>query len=177
MKYFLFPVTILSLSLVCNNADAQRKIGYINIDDVIAVLPDTKSAQQTLQVRADSLAKIDGTMQQEFITKRDAFFQDSAAMDNTKKEAQRKVLQQLIQQEQRFRADAKAQLNSTQQVLMTAVQIKAEATVRAAAKANGYTYVFRKIVGTDDRHEFVILGPKGDDLLPLVKKQLGLSAQ
>ena len=177
MKYFSFSALILSLCLLCASADAQRKIGFINMDEVIAVLPDTKSAQQTLQGYADSLARIDGAMQQDFVTKRNAFFQDSATMDTTKKEAQRKVLQQLIQREQRFRADAKVQLDSTQQVLMTAIQTKAEATVKAAAKANGYTHVFRKVVGTEEPHDFVIIGPKGDDLLPLVKKQLGLSAQ
>ena len=172
-----FSLVILSLILLSTSAHAQRKLGYINMDEVMAIIPDTRAAQQTLQGLADSLAKVDGAIQQEFVTKRDAFFQDSANMDETKKEAQRKVLQQLLAQDQRFRADAKAQLDSTQEVLTTAVQSKAEAAVKAAAKANGYTYVFRKTVAAENNHEFVILGPKGDDLLPLVKKQLGLSTQ
>jgi len=158
---------VISFSL-CVSADvsAQRKVGYINLDDLVAVMRETKQARQTLKAYADSLYRVEGGMQQEFATARDVFFRDSARMDSATKEARRRELQKIIQKEGQFRADAKAQLDSVQQALTVAVTAKAEEAVAAAAKANGYGYVLRS----------VIVGPEGDDLLPLVKKQLGLDA-
>lgn len=170
-KVFFLVISVLSFTGV----SAQHKIGYINMSDLIAVMPETRQAQHTLQAYADSLARAEGGITSEFATKRDAFFRDSATMDSAKKEAQRKVLQRLIQQDQEFRVDAKSQLDSAQQALTAAVEAKAEDAVTATAKANGYVYVFRKMVsGEGGQRQLVILGPDRDDLLPLVKKQLGL---
>lgn len=183
MKRFCFALATVILSLLASTgATAQHntgyinhpKIGYINMDDLIAVMPDTKHAQQVLQACADSLSRVDANLQREFDARRDAFFKDSARMDTTKKEAQRRVLQNLLTQYNQFRADAKVELDSTQQAMTVAVVAKAQSAITAAAKANGYAYVFRK---ADNRGEFVLVGPQGEDILPLVKKQLGLSAQ
>jgi outer membrane protein len=179
MKQFsFFCVVVLSFCLVVPNAvSAQRKIGYINMDDLVAAMPETKQARQDLKSCADSLARIDGGIQQDFARKRDAFFQDSARMDTATKETHRRVLQKLIQQEGEFRAKAKGQLDSLQEVLTVAVLTKAQDAVSATAKANGYVYVFRKIAGADNQQRlFVLIGPEGDDLLPQVKKVLGLGA-
>jgi outer membrane protein len=145
---------------------AQRKIGYINMDDLVAVMPETRQAQQTLKAYGDSLSRVEGGLTQEFATKRDAFFQDSATLDTATKEAHRRVLQKIIQQDGEFRAVAKTQLDSLQQALTVAIATKAQEAVAAAAKANGYAFVFR--------NGFVLVSPEGDNLLPLVKKQLGL---
>jgi outer membrane protein len=175
MKHLSFYLAVLSLSFSLPTAvSAQRKIGYINMDDLVAAMRETGQARQALRAYADSLSRIDAGLQQEFVLKRDSFFQDSASMAPATKEAHRLVLQKIIQQEGGFKADARAQLDSMQHVLTVAIVAKAEDAVTAAAKANGYAYVFRKIAGADNQHEFVLIGPEGDDLLPLVKKQLGL---
>jgi outer membrane protein len=179
MKHFFFCLTVVSFSLLAPTAvSAQRKIGYINMNDLIAVMPQTRQAQQALKAYGDSLSRIDGGLQQEFLSKRDAFFQDSASLDTATKEAHRRVLQKIIQQEQAFRGDAKTQLDSMQQALTAALTTKAQDAIAAAAKANGYAYVFPKFAGTgNQQHDFVLIGPEGDDLLPLVKKQLGIDTQ
>ncbi|HXB33086.1 MAG TPA: OmpH family outer membrane protein [Puia sp.] len=176
MKQLSFCLLVLSLSLFLSTVvSAQKKIGYINLDELIAVMTETRQARQAMKVYGDSLSRVDGGFQEEFFTKRDAFFHDSAGMDAATKEAHRRVLQKIIQDEGAFKADAKAKLDSMQQVLTIAVVAKAQEAVAAAAKANGYAYVFKKATGTEDqRRDFVLIAPEGDDLLPLVKKQLGL---
>lgn len=178
MKYFSFGLAVLIFSCFIPTAgEAQRKIGYVNLEDVVAILPETKHAQQVLKAYADSLGRIEGGIQEDFATKRDAFFQDSATMDTATKESHRRVLQKIIQQDGEFRAVAKAQLDSMQQALTVAVSSKAQETIEATARANGYAYVFRKTSGSENQRMFVLIGPEGDDLLPLVKKQLGLDAR
>jgi outer membrane protein len=176
MKQLSFCLLVLSLSLsVSTVVSAQKKIGYINLDELIAVMTETRQARQTMKAYGDSLTRVDGGFQEQFFTKRDAYFQDSARMDAATKEAHRRVLQKIIQDEGAFKADAKARLDSMQQALTIAIVAKAQDAVAAAAKANGYAYVFKKAAGTDNqRREFVLIAPEGDDLLPLVKKQLGL---
>jgi outer membrane protein len=162
-----FCLAVLAFALSVPTAvAAQRKIGYINMDDLVAVMPETRQAQQTLKAYGDSLARVDDGLQQEFVTKRDAFFRDSATLNTATKEVHRRVLQKIIQQDGEFRAVAKTQLDSLQQVLTVAVAAKAQEAVAAAAKANGYAYVFRNVS--------VLVSPEGGDLLPLVKRQLGL---
>jgi outer membrane protein len=178
MKQFsFFCVLVLSFCLVVPNAvSAQRKIGYINMDDLVAAMPETKQARQALKSCSDSLARIDGGIQHDFAMKRDAFFQDSARMDTATKETHRRALQKIIQREGEFRAEAKGQLDSLQEALMLAVLTKAQNAITATAKANGYVYVFRKVAGSDNQQRpFVLIGPEGDDLLPQVKKILGLN--
>lgn len=178
MKHCFFCLALLFFFLLGHSdVSAQRKIGYINMADLVAAMPETKHAQEVFQAYADSLSRVEGGLQQEFATKRDAFFQDSATMDTATKEAHRRVLQKIIQQDGEFRAVAKAQLDSVQQALTVVVSTKAQEAVEATAKANGYAYVFRKVSGAEDQHEFVLIGPEGDDLLPLVKKQLGIDAR
>jgi hypothetical protein len=88
-------------------------------------------------------------------------------------------LQGLFQQYQQFRGGAQQSLDSVTQVLKAAIGQKALDAVTATAKANGYIYVIRKEAVSDDgqARTVVIIGPPGDDILPLVKKYLGLSAQ
>jgi outer membrane protein len=52
------------------------------------------------------------------------------------------------------------------QDLIAPIQKKAVETVQAVAKENGYTYVLSK--------EALLVSPPAEDLLPLVKKKLGL---
>jgi outer membrane protein len=48
--------------------------------------------------------------------------------------------------------------------MMAPVAQKANQLIADVAKANGFTYVFRK--------EALVVQPDGDDLLPLIKKKL-----
>ena len=50
--------------------------------------------------------------------------------------------------------------------LMQPIQKKAADIVQNVAKENGYTYVFLK--------DALLVSPPADDLLPVVKKKLGL---
>lgn len=179
MKHFFFSPGYLFFFLFLSTAvSAQQKLGYINMDELIAAMPETSHAQQVFKAYADSLSRIDGALQQEFISKRDAFFQDSARMDTARKESERRALQKLIQEDGSFRAQARAQLDSVRQALTGTIAAKAQDALATVAKANGYGFVIRKAGdATDSKPGFLIISPEADDLLPLVKKQLGLGAQ
>jgi outer membrane protein len=55
-------------------------------------------------------------------------------------------------------------MQQKQEELMAPVAQKANQLIADVAKANGFTYVFRK--------EALVVQPDADDLLPLVKKKI-----
>ena len=55
-----------------------------------------------------------------------------------------------------------------EKALLTPIIDRAKEAIRDVAKENGYTYIFDSAVG-------VTLYEGGDDVLPLVKKKLGLN--
>jgi outer membrane protein len=94
------------------------------------------------------------------------FNTDSAKLSPAVKEVRRKNLQQQLQELQGADQRIQQELQKKQEDLSAPIQKKAIDAVQAVAKESGYTYVLPK--------EAVIVGPPADDILPLVKKKLGL---
>jgi outer membrane protein len=56
MKKFLTVIVLTTGLLFANNADAQIKIGYIRIDDMVGLMPETAKIDSLLErYQADSL--------------------------------------------------------------------------------------------------------------------------
>jgi outer membrane protein len=81
-------------------------------------------------------------------------------------EIKRKQLGELYLRLQGYQQNASQQYQQKQQELMGPIQKKAQETVQQVAKENGFTYVFLK--------DALLVSPPAEDLLPLVKKKLGL---
>ncbi len=77
-------------------------------------------------------------------------------------------LQGLQQRIQRFQETAMAQLEKTQNDLMQPVMEKALNAIKEVGKENGFTYIFDMNAG------ILYAAENSQDVLPLVKKKLGL---
>jgi outer membrane protein len=145
---------------------AQLKIGYISMEELISFMPEAKKADTTIEQYRAQLAKAQEELQSELQSRYAAYNKDSATMSPAKKDLERRSLQDLYGKFQSYGQDAQQELTLKQQEAYGPVQKKAVEAIQEVAKANGYTYVIAK--------ENLIVSPPGDDLLPLVKKQLGL---
>jgi outer membrane protein len=164
----VLSVLMVALGLVAFNhsAQAQTKIGYISFNEVVALMPEAKKADSALVQFRDALiqsAQEKETALNEAITK---FNADSAKMTQPVKDVKRKELQQKLTELQGEEQRIQQELQKRQEELSEPIQKKAMDAVQAVAKESGYTYVFPK--------EYMIVSPPADDLLPLVKKKLGL---
>ena len=168
MKKFLFPITLLgaALGFGATSAQAQGKIGYISMDELVTAMPEAKKADTVLMAYRDSLGKTQQEMQQELNLEVQQFIKDSATMPQATKDMKRRELQDLNGQIQSFPQDAQNQFNAKQQQLFDPIQRKAVDAIQAVAKENGYTYIIAK--------ENLIVSPPGDDILDKVKKKLGI---
>src|SRR5574343_69541 len=163
----LFTVAFVAMGMmIAASANAQGKIGYISSQDLIGIMPETRKADSSLkqlqaaliQSAQDKEARLNVDIEK--FNKVAASF--SEAVKNVKRQELQKTYQELAGEEQRIQQ----LLQEEQQKLLAPIQKKANEAVQAAAKENGYTYVFEKDV--------LIVAPAGEDILPLVAKKLGI---
>ena len=156
------------LALGITSASAQTKIGYINTDELMSIMPeaakintDLNEYQTTLQQQGVALAK-------EADTKRDQFFKDSATFSNSKKEIVRDELVKLYSRLQNYDQEAQEEAQKYAQTKIAPVRTKALEAIKTVARERGYTYVI------DNATTLLLVMPQGDDLLPMVKAKLGI---
>ncbi|MBS1563101.1 MAG: OmpH family outer membrane protein [Bacteroidetes bacterium] len=165
-KVFTLVLLAAGLFVASNQTQAQIKIGYISLGDVIQAMPEAKKADTALVQFRDALYQSAEEKRSTLETDIATFNRDSAKYTAAVKEVKRKQLQTQLQDLQGEDQRIQQELQKKQEELSTPIQKKAIDAVQAVAKEAGYTYVLPK--------EAVIVGPPADDILPLVKKKLGL---
>lgn len=160
----LIVAGVMALSFL--GAAAQTKIGYINTDEVIAAMPETEKANKEIQEYQESLGKQYDDLQKEAADKSDQFLKDSATYTPSMKEIKREEILKLYQRVNNFQQEAQDKTKQIAQTKFAPIQQKAMEAIKAVAKKNNYAYVLDV--------NSVIVGPPGDDIIALVKKELGI---
>lgn len=143
---------------------AQNKIGYIDINELIAIMPSAKKADSLLNDYRDALVRSAHEKQNSLNEAYNKFVNDSATLTPAVKEVRRKELQEMIQQNAGLDQKVNNDLEVKREELLIPVQNEALNAVKDVAKEKGYSFVYYK--------EAVIIAPPGDDLLEAVKKKL-----
>lgn len=162
-------ITVLAISIFgfSNTSTAQGKIGYISTDELIGAMPETEKANKQLQDFQGSLQQQGNDYLVELSSKDSIFKADSAKWSPTTRELKYKDLMDLYQKYQQFNQGTQQAMQAKSQELIAPIRDKAFETIKAVAKENGYAYVLEE--------QAVLVGPPGDDILPLVKKKLGIT--
>lgn len=150
-----------------NRVQAQTKIGFISLSELITDMPDYKKADSSMQDYQQALNQNFEDMKKEF-SEKDSLLssKDTAKYSRAQIEMKRKSLGELYMKLQGYQQQAGQLYQQKQQDLMTPIQKKAADIVSVVAKENGFTFVFLK--------DALLVSPPADDLLPLVKKKLNL---
>ena len=160
----LIVAGVMALSFL--SASAQNKIVYINSEEVMAIMPETEKANKELQEYQESLGKQYDDLQKEANERSEQFVKDSATYSASMKEIKREEIIKLIQRVNNFNTEAQELAKQAAQKKFAPIQQKAFEAIKSAAKKNGYSYVLEQ--------SSVLVGPDGDNILPLVKKELGI---
>jgi outer membrane protein len=148
------------------HASAQNKIGYISTDELIGVMPEAEKADAELKEYQAALAQQGQDRMKELGIKDSLFVKDSAKLSPSMKEIKRKELIELYQRVQGFQTEAQELYQQEAQKKIAPIRAKAMEAIRVVAKESGYNYILDI--------NAVIVAPPGDDVLPLVKKKLGI---
>ena len=159
----VFGISILGLS---GTAFSQNKIGYISTEELIGAMPEAEKANSELQEYQTALQQQGQSYYTELNELDSLFARDSAKMNKATKDLKRNDMIALYQKVQGWQQTSQQKIGEKQQELLGPIQRKAIENIRAVAKENGYNYIFE--AGT------LLVSPPADDILPLVKKKLGI---
>ena len=161
----------LVMVLFATQSFAQTKLGHINVQELIALMPEGDSAVMKLENYAKELEETMQGMQQEFNTKLQTYQQKNATWTAAILEAKTKELQEMEQRLQMFNQNAQQEMAQLQQSLFAPVYEKASKAVETLAADGGFTYVFDLSAGG-----IFYKGASSIDLLEDAKKALGIPA-
>jgi len=168
VSVFLFTMAVSALTV---HAQQKLKLGHINSQELLSLMPESDSAQKKLENLANDHQLVLEEMSVEFNKKFEAYRVALEAgklsdLARASKEAELEDLQTRIQQ---FEQTAQQDLQQKRVEIFTPVQEKALNAVNAVAEENGFTYIFDTGMGA-----VVYTSPDSQDILPLVKAKLGL---
>jgi len=164
LKFFLVA---LIATFAVSTASAQ-KTGYIRVDDVILLMPETGKIDSLLQrYQADSLNPNFAYLVSEY-NRKDSMVntKDSTKYTPAVRNQVRQELQGLAYQIQNWQGFVQEALQEKQNDLLEPIYRKVINAIQTVAKESGYAYVYNK--------EALLVAPPADDLLPLVAKKLNL---
>jgi outer membrane protein len=149
-------------------ASAQTKIGYINTDELIGVMPEAEVADREIKEFKSSLDLQGEDMAKEADVKAEQFVKDSAKLNASMKEIKRNEIIEMYQKVQNWPQFSQQKVSEMAQNKIDPIRKKALEAIQAVAKENGYGYVI------DASTSVLLVSPAGDNLLKLVKAKLGI---
>jgi outer membrane protein len=168
MKKIIVSFVVDMGLLVAENASAQNKLGYIDVNEAISIMPEMAKIDTLLQqFQTDSLNSTFGSLLQEYNYKDSMLTKtDTTKMPVSVKNQYKQDRENLIYQIQNWQSISQQVYQNKQAQLIQPVYKKVDDAIKAVAKENGYGYVFVK--------DALIVMPPADDILPLVAKKLGV---
>lgn len=144
------------------------KIGHINSNELLSSMPERAKIQKDLETYATDLRTTLETMRKEYEVKIKDFQGKQDVMTEVIKNSKIKEITDLEKRITEFQQTAEADLQKKEEELLQPVIDKAKEAINTVAKEGAYTYILDSSVGV------VLYSVEGDDILPLVKKKLGL---
>jgi outer membrane protein len=164
-------ITLLMLVVgLSTTAMAQKgvKVGHINSNDLLTAMPERTTVQKELEDYANQLKVTLDAMRKEYETKVGEFQSKQDVMTDIIKNNKIKEITDLEKRIGEFQQTAEADLQKKEQDLLQPIIDKAKTAITDVAKEGNYTYILDSSVGV------VLYSVEGDDILPAVKKKLGV---
>jgi len=161
---FVFGISIFGLSSTA--VSQTQKIGYISFDELIGSMPEAEKASAELQEYQGALQQQGASYYKELNELDSLFAKDSATMNKATKELKRNDMIALYQKVQGWQQTMQQMLEEKKSALLGPIQKKAVENVKLVAKEAGYAYILE--AGS------LLVSPPADDILPLVKKKMGI---
>lgn len=161
----LMIVVVLSTSV---NAQKGVKVGHINSNDLLTAMPERTAVQKELEDYANQLKLTLDAMRKEYETKVAEFQGKQDVMTDIIKNNKIKEITDLEKRITEFQQTAEADLQKKEQSLLQPIIDKAKNAINEVAKEGSFTYILDSSVGV------VLYSVESDDILPAVKKKLGL---
>lgn len=164
MKKILSVIVLGAGLLFAADAGAQIKIGYIRIDDMVGLMPETQKIDSLLErYQNDSINPQYGQIVSLYNYK-DSVYRDSTKTPPAVRKQIEQELPSLIYQIQNWQQIVNQALEAKQNEFLAPIYRKVYDAVKLVAKEKGYTHVVSK--------EALLVAPDGDDMIAAVAAKL-----
>ena len=164
MKKIFFLVLLVACVF---GVQAQKtKIGHINSEELMQIMPGRDTAQAALENEMKSLESTLKDMQTELENRYTDYMQRKDGFSELIRQTKEKELQDMNARVQEFQKNAEKQLQERQAELIKPIVDRLKQAINDVAKENGFSYVF------DD--QVLLYSEEADDITALVKKKLGI---
>lgn len=148
-------------------AVSAQKIGYVNSQELFALMPEVKTAQARIDSLSTQYETMFANMQEEYKKKLAEYEQKSATMTDAMKQIQEEELYGLQQRIQTAYQTAQQDIQTKQQEFLVPIREKMMKAIKNVGDKNGYTYIF-------DSQALLYTATNAENLLEPVKKELGI---
>ncbi|MGZ8539475.1 MAG: OmpH family outer membrane protein [Chitinophagaceae bacterium] len=167
MKKLKMLAVVVGLLIAGSGVNAQAKIGYIDAETVLYLMPEAAKIDSLVQLyQRDTVGKEFNSLMATYQFK-DSIYRDSLRVPATVREQTGKELAQLTQTLQNWQQIAQEATQNKQSQLLAPVMRKIQDAIQSVAKEKGYTYVLSR--------ESIIVAPDADNMLQAVAKKLNIT--
>ncbi|MBN8692012.1 MAG: OmpH family outer membrane protein [Bacteroidetes bacterium] len=162
MKKVTFLTVLIALTSLIN----AQKIAHIDLDSLVNVMPEMKTAKEMAQTYMKDLEKTLLQMDEELQKKYNDYMANQATMSDLVKKTKEDEINSLQRRIEDFRMQAQQDYQKKQGELTAPIVDKAKKAIEAVAKEGGYKYVLDTSPGT------ILYFESTEDVFVPVKKKL-----
>lgn len=169
MKKILVLVFVAMLALPV--VSTAQKLGHINSQELLSLMPESKAAETKLKAKGQEV----DTQMKDLQTQLQTLFKEySEAMEAKSltpeaQQAKEESLQAMQGKIRAYQEQAQKDLEKLQSDLLGPIFEKANKAIQDVGSKNGFTYIF-----DTSARSIVYVSPTSQDILPLVKTELGI---
>jgi len=166
MKKIIF---LLALGMTIGfgfSAQAQKKTGYINSQELLETMPEARKADSVLTRYQKDLEEQLKTMAGEYQTKVKAYQDNMKTWSEAVKEVKEKEISDLQNRIQEFQQSGDEKIGKKRQDLFKPILDKAQKAIREVGAEGGYDYIF-------DGGQ-LLFAKDSENIMPTVKAKLGI---
>ncbi len=164
-----FSLSLLLIAGLIVPATAQKSdFAHVNTKELLQMMPGIKEADKELKEYTRQLQEQSQNMMQDYQKKVKEYEDKKALMNESVKEVKKQEIKDMEKRLQSFRKSARKKVQDKKKELYGPILKKAENAIKKVAKEEGYAYVFDTSAGG------VVYAQESDNIMPLVKQELGL---
>jgi outer membrane protein len=173
MKLKLFLASLL-LFVSANVIQAQTKVGYTNIELILAYMPETSTMNQNLQTfqkeLSDKLQEKQNYSQQKY--QEYLSLKEAQKLTDADAKTREEELIKLDQELKQLASESDQKLSNKRSELMTPILEKFQTAIDDVAKEGGYKLILNQTTSTGV--STILYGPDEDDVTKKVMRKLNI---
>ncbi len=166
MRKILLFALFLSLTI----GVSAQKFGYLNSQQLMAEMPDIKTADTQLKAFQDPLIEKGQKMLKDLEAEYNKYIEDVNAglLSNAQRQQKEQEFQTKQQSLQKYEYDIQTQVAQKREELYKPIIDKINAAIKSFGEANGYTMIFDSSAG------MLLHAATGDDIYDELKASMGI---